>query len=197
MNTTHHAPVFFNSAKLARRTIAAAAFTTAVLATVSSASAEKIADVSFGAWNGGAFTDAHTGTFSHCAANAEYRSGVALYFSVTSKHRWSMAFSNDHWEFQRGRGYTVHYQLDDGPVIESTAIAKSKALVQVHLPASGRLLSRFQKGSVLKVITNRKAMQFTLTGAGQILSRLYKCATLHRPVLDRDHTSPATELSFF
>ena len=148
-------------AKLTRHAIAAAAMTAAIFSAAESASAAKISDITFGAWNGGAFTNNHSGRFSHCAANAEYKSGVALYFSVTSKRQWSMAFSNDLWEFQRGRHYPVYYQLDDGPIIEAEAIAKSKALVQVHLPINRYVFERFQNGRILNVTTGRKVMQFT------------------------------------
>ncbi len=184
-------------AKLTRHAIAAAAMSAAILTAAESASAAKIADLTFGAWSGGAFTNNHSGTFSHCAANADYKSGVALYFSVTSKRQWSMAFSNDLWEFQRGRHYPVYYQLDDGPIIEASAIAKSKALVQVHLPINRYVFERFQHGRILKVTTGRKVMQFTLTGAGPILSKLYDCAKQHAPLHNAEPLVSVSGPAFF
>ena len=62
---------------------AAIAMTAALAFTTTSASAEKIATLTSGAWKGGAYTSNSTGDFSHCAANARYKSGVALLFSVT------------------------------------------------------------------------------------------------------------------
>ena len=153
--------------------------TAAVLAAAPGASAGKIADLSSGAWTGGAFTNAHTGTFSHCAVNAKYKSGVALFFAVTGTRQWSMAFSAKHWRFERGQTYPLHYQVDDGPVIQAGAVAKSTALVQVHLPVNGRIFSRFQKGTTLKVAAGRKVMQFALTGAGPMLNKLVRCASHH------------------
>ncbi len=180
-----------------RQAIAAVAMTAAIFTAAESASAAKIADVTFGAWSGGAFTNSHSGTFSHCAANAEYKSGVALYFSVTSKRQWSMAFSHDLWEFQRGQNYPVYYQLDDGPVIRANAVAKSKAMVQVHLPINRHVFTRFQRGRVLNVATDHKVMQFTLTGAGPILSKLYDCAKQHAPLHYTRHLVPVSGSSFF
>ncbi|MEM8645501.1 MAG: hypothetical protein AAGF86_04075 [Pseudomonadota bacterium] len=162
-----------------RLTAAVIAATTALLAASPSASAGKISDLSSGAWTGGAFTNAHTGTFSHCAVNAKYRSGVALYFAVTGERQWSMAFSAKHWRFEQGQKYAVHYQVDDGPVIRTDAVARSAALMQVHLPVNGRVFSRFQHGTTLKVAAGRKVMRFTLTGAGPMLNKLLRCASHH------------------
>ncbi len=197
MDFTKLAYNFSNFAVFVRRSTAAVALTTIVIASASGASAGKIADLSSGAWTGGAFTNSHTGSFSHCAANAKYKSGIALYFSVTGKQQWSMAFASDHWEFQRGRTYAVRYQVDDGPVIEGIAVAKSKALVQMHLPVNGRMFSRFQKGGTLNVATNRKVMQFELTGAGPLLSKLYRCAMHHAREENTHHKVPVSEASFF
>ncbi len=152
---------------------------TAILAATSGASAGKIADLTSGAWTGGAFTNAHTGTFSHCAVNAKYRSGVALYFAVTGARQWSMAFSAKHWRFERGQKYPLHYQVDEGPVIQASGVAKSAALMQVHLPVNGRIFSRFQHGTTLKVAAGRKVMRFALTGAGPMLTKLVRCASHH------------------
>lgn len=155
------------------------AVTTAVIAASPSALAGKIANLSSGAWTGGAFTNAHTGAFSHCAVNAKYRSGVALYFAVSGARQWSMAFSARHWRFESGQTYAVHYQVDDGPVIHASAIAKGPGLMQVHLPVNGRSFSRFQHGTTLKVASGRKVMRFALTGAGPMLTKLVRCANHH------------------
>ncbi len=173
-----------------RRGLAAIVLAMAVLVPAGGASAGKIADLSSGGWSGGAFTDNHTGSFSHCAVNAKYKSGVVLYFSVSGARQWSMGFAAKHWQFERGRRYPVHYQVDDGPVIKATAVAKSTALVQVHLPVNGHIFSRFQAAGTLKVATGRKVMRFTLTGAGPMLDKLVRCAGHHAGTADAaPHTS--------
>ena len=88
MNPAHATPNHSPFAVMVRRTLAALALTAAVVATASTASAEKIADLSYGDWTGGAFTHSHSGAFSHCAVNAKYRSGIDLFFSVTGTHAW-------------------------------------------------------------------------------------------------------------
>ncbi|MCP5083156.1 MAG: hypothetical protein GY948_15825 [Alphaproteobacteria bacterium] len=190
MNTANNTQNHSEFAVMIRRTIAVVALTAAVIATASSASAEKIADLTSGDWTGGAFTHSHTGAFSHCAVNAKYKSGIALYFSVTGTRRWSMAFASKHWEFQRGRKYPLHYQIDNGPVLKGTAIARSPSLVQVFLPINGRIFSRFAGGSTLRVSTNRKVMQFVLTGARAMLPKLINCASQHAGKAGADPHSP-------
>lgn len=180
MNTQTQQPF----AAAIRRGLTAIALTGAVLASAGAASAGQIAELSSGAWNGGAFTDNHTGSFSHCAVNAKYKSGVALYFAVSGSRQWSMGFAADHWQFKRGQRYQVHYQVDDGPVIKTVAVAKSSALVQVHLPVNGRLFSRFQAASTLKVAAGRTVMRFALTGAGPMLEKLVRCASRHAATAD-------------
>ena len=177
MNPAHATPNHSPFAVMVRRTLAALALTTAIVATASTASAEKIADLSYGDWTGGAFTHSHSGAFSHCAVNAKYRSGIDLFFSVTGTRRWSMAFAADHWAFEPGRPYPVRYQIDNGPVLKGTALARSRSLVQVFLPINGRIFSRFANGSTLKVSTGRTVMQFALTGAGDMLPELMRCAS--------------------
>ena len=42
-------------------------------------------------WSGGAYTNDSTGAFSHCAAGADYASGVSLVVSATATNSWRMA----------------------------------------------------------------------------------------------------------
>ena len=112
----------------------------------------------------GAYTDNATGEFSHCAVNARYKSGVALFFSVTRDRQWSMGFANSHWNLSPGNRYPVRFQVDRGPILKSTATAKTQKMVQVHLPAKNRLFRHFKVGGMLKVAAGSKVMRFNLTG---------------------------------
>ena len=145
-------------------------------AAIGPASAEKIANVSSGPWKGGVYTSDKTGSFSHCAANARYRSGVALFFSVTRKRQWSMAFANSQWSLRHGAKYPVRFQVDNGPIMKGTAVAKTNKMVQVHLPPKDMMFQHFKAGGTLKVAAGKRVMRFSLTGTGPMLSQLYKCA---------------------
>lgn len=156
---------------------AAAIFAAALTSTATPASAEKIANLSAGAWKGGAYTNNATGAFSHCAASARYKSGISLLFAVTRGRQWSMGFTNGGWELRPGRKYPVRFQVDNGPILKATATAKSGKLVQVFLPPQNRLFRHFRTGGQLKVIAGAKRMRFNLTGTNRLLSKLYRCAT--------------------
>jgi hypothetical protein len=45
-------------------------------------------------WSIGAYTDEQSGTFSHCAASAVYKSGISLFFSVSHNLSWRMGFAS-------------------------------------------------------------------------------------------------------
>ena len=162
---------------LARSCVAAIALTAAIAATTTSASAAKIADLTSGAWKGGAYSSNSTGAFSHCAANARYKSGVALLFSVTHDRQWSMGFANSHWDLTPGRKYPVRYQVDGGPIMKGVATAKTRKMVQIHLPPKDRMFEHFKIGNTLKVAASNRVMRFKLTGTDRMLSKLFRCAT--------------------
>lgn len=166
-----------NTTKITRTFMASIALAAAIAAAPASASAEKIANLSSGAWKGGAYTSNATGNFSHCAANARYKSGVALLFSVTHDRQWSMGFFNDHWDLTPGRKYPVRYQVDSGPIMKGIATAKNPKMVQVHLPPKDRMFRHFKIGHTLKVAASNRVMRFKLTGTDRMLSKLYRCAT--------------------
>ncbi|MEM8687290.1 MAG: hypothetical protein AAGF81_08175 [Pseudomonadota bacterium] len=163
--------------KTTKSLAAAIAMTAALAFTATTASAEKIANLSSGAWKGGAYTSNATGSFSHCAANARYKSGVALLFSVTHDRQWSMGFFNDHWDLTPGRKYPVRYQVDNGPIMKGIATAKNPKMVQVHLPPKDRMFRHFKIGHTLKVAADNRVMRFKLTGTDRMLSKLYRCAS--------------------
>ncbi len=191
MTTTTNADS--RSATLTQRIFAALTITVAFAASSTPAFAEKIASDSAGAWTGGAYTDDATGQFSHCAVNARYKSGVALFFSVTRDRQWSMGFANSHWELSPGNRYPVRFQVDSGPILKGRALAKTPRMVQVHLPAKSRLFRHFKIGSTLKVATGSRVMRFNLTGTNHMLSKLYRCAVhfARQDTIGRDPFQPA------
>ncbi len=180
-------------ATLARRSVAAIAVTIAIATSAGTASAEKIVNVNSGSWKGGAYTNNATGRFSHCAANARYKSGIALFFSVTRTRQWSMGFANSHWELSPGNKYPVRFQVDGGPILKGVALAKTQKMVQVHLPANNRLFRHFKVGGTLKVAAGSKVMRFNLSGANRMLAKLYRCANhfAQRDTIGRDPFQPA------
>ena len=157
-------------------TAAAVVASTIALSTIA-VSAAEITKFKAGPWDAGAYSNNNTGAFSHCAADAEYKSGIKLIFSVTKKRQWYLGLAHRKWDLSPGNKYPVRFQVDNGPVLKSTARVLNKKVVEVFLPPRDKLFSHFRTGSQLKVVTGSKRMTFDLTGTDQMLSKLYRCAT--------------------
>lgn len=151
------------------------AIATGLIFTVRPTQAAQISTFKTGNWNAGAYSDS-SGRFSHCAANARYKSGIMLLFSVTRSGKWSMGFANGNWNLARGSRYPVAYQVDQGPIYDGVAIAKSARLVQVFLPTNSRVFNNFRYGNLLKVKAAKQLMKFNLTDTSKLLRLLLGCA---------------------
>lgn len=167
-------------AVLARHGLIALAAAGAIALSASAAGAANIAPLTVGAWKGGAYSNNTTGAFSHCAASAKYKSGIALLFSVTRKGRWSMGLASNEWNMQPGQVYPVRFQVDDGPIMNGKALAKNQKLVQISLPSNSKIFSHFRYGGQLKVKAAQKLIRFNLTGADPMLKKLVQCVTHYR-----------------
>lgn len=156
--------------------LAAAGLALVAAVSAGSADAARIAPLEIGGWSGGAYSDDQTGSFSHCAASANYRSGVSLLFSVSNDEAWSMGFSSQSWSLVPGNRYPVQFRIDRGTVIDGVAVARNPKLAQVVLPANNRLFQSFRRGNILRVAAAKKVLEFRLTDTSKLLSRLLDCA---------------------
>lgn len=148
----------------------------ALLAGALPAQAAEIAPLKIGNWKGGAYSSDQTGRFSHCAASAKYRSGIALLFSVSNDRSWSMGFSSPEWQLNPGASYPVQYRIDNGPVLNGVARAKNPKLAQIMLPADERLFKAFRYGGTLRVAAAKKVLEFRLTDTSKLLRALLGCS---------------------
>jgi len=62
-----------------------------------SASAELMYNFQVGTWSAGAYTKQNARQFNHCAASANYNSGILMSFSVSRTFAWSMGFAHPSW----------------------------------------------------------------------------------------------------
>lgn len=145
--------------------------------------AEQISSFDIGNWNGGAYTHTQTGDFSHCAASAQYRSGITLVFSIDRQLTWAMGLANESWKLAEGDSYPVRYWVDRGSDFTGTATAITATQVKIPLPGDDRLFLRMRRGSVLTVRAANQTMKFSLKSTNQMLSTLFNCAKHWR---DRD-----------
>ena len=61
--------------------------------------------ISVGNWQGGAYTNDQTGSFTHCAAGARYASGVFFLVMVDNSGGWSLGFMHEQWKLTTGRRF--------------------------------------------------------------------------------------------
>src|SRR5258705_10558223 len=110
------------------------------------ASAELMYNFPVGTWSGGAFTKQNAKQFNHCAASANYNSGVLMSFSVSRIFAWSMAFAHPSWRLTQGQTYDIAFTVDQMPPLRARAFAVGANLVEVPLADSTELFQRFRQG---------------------------------------------------
>jgi hypothetical protein len=147
-----------------------------LVATLTPASASPMRQWSVGNWHAGAYSNDASGDFSHCAANATYRSGIAVFFSISRDFHWAMAFANDAWQLQPGSTYNIAFTVDDMEPLSATAVAIGRDVVKVTLADSVELFGRFKRGHTLRVAAANRIFSFNLTNTSQLLPSLLACA---------------------
>src|SRR5881296_3691584 len=139
------------------------------------ASAELIYNFQVGTWSGGAYTKQNTKQFNHCAAAANYNSGILMSFSVSRTFAWSMAFAHRSWRLTQGQTYDIAFTVDQMPPLRARAMAVGPNLVEVPLADSTELFQRFRQGYQLRVAAAGQVLAFNLTGTSQVLPALLRC----------------------
>src|SRR5207244_299159 len=86
------------------------------------ASADMLYNFSVGSWSGGAYTKQNAKQFNHCAAAANYNSGILMSFSVSRTFAWSMAFAHGSWRLTQGQTYDIAFTVDQMPPLRARAV---------------------------------------------------------------------------
>ncbi len=155
------------------------------------AGAAELNSVKVGNWKVAAYSDDASGGFSHCASHAAYRSGVGLLFSVNKNLDWSLGFQAQRWSMKKGESYEVRYQVDNGPVRTSKAVAITATLVQMDLPDQASIFNEFRYGRVLKAEGGDERLNFALTDTQFMLAEVLRCAdTWRKRAVARNEAAP-------
>ncbi|MPZ39763.1 MAG: hypothetical protein GEU95_17225 [Rhizobiales bacterium] len=125
-----------------------------------------------GNWNG-AF--ARDGRFTHCAASANYGSGISMLFSINRQYQWSMGFANRAWRLTPGEVYNLAFAIDGGEPTHARGEAINPSHAVVQLADSASLFSRFRRGFVLRVAAANQVFTFNLEGTSAMLAQLHSC----------------------
>ncbi len=126
-------------------------------------------------WDVGTYSD-DNGGFKHCAANAEYRNGITVYFSINKNLAWSIGFSHPNWSYEIGDTFNVAFRVDRMDPVSETAKAITTSAVEIALADSGQLFRKFRRGNRLRVATENQIYDFNLNGTDEMLTVLLDCA---------------------
>ena len=154
------------------------------------ASAEQISQFKIGNWSGGGYTHTETGDFSHCAASADYKSGITLIFAINRDLTWAMVLANENWKLTAGDTYTVQYRVDRGSRYEGTATVVAPNQVKVPLPGDDALFNKFRRGTILTVDAANQTMHFQLNQTSRMLAALFDCAKYWRDRYQKPQSNP-------
>ena len=133
-------------------------------------------NIHVGNWKGGAFTDDHTGAFSHCGATSIFDNGVILVVGLNATRSWLLGFASPGFHLTKGNTVPVDVTFDGQSQARLFATANSGIMATAVLPPN--VARTFQKASLMVVTTgNSNALQFNLTSTGPLLAVLAECVT--------------------
>lgn len=127
-----------------------------------------------GNWAGGAY-DAN-GKFSHCVVQSGYRSGITMYFSVSSNSSWRVGWSYPSWQLTVGQKVPVSVSVDGAANYQLQAVAASNVLVTAELPETADVFNQFRRGMRLNVNALGNNYTFNLDGTFAALTEIVNCA---------------------
>ena len=139
------------------------------------AAADTLYEFPVGTWSAGAYSKQSSRQFNHCAAAANYNSGITMLFSVSRSYAWSMSFANRSWRLTQGQAYDIAFTVDQATPLRARAIAIGPNQVEVPLADSTELFQRFRQGNQLRVAAAGQVFAFNLTGTSQVLPALLRC----------------------
>jgi S1-C subfamily serine protease len=126
------------------------------------------------AWMGGAYANDSNGVFSHCAAGANYESGVSLIVSQTTTGSWRLGFASQRFSFKHGDALPIDVTFDGQSQARLFATANTSLMVSAILPPN--VARAFQK-SLMVAVAGGTPYQFNLTSTGPLLAAIANCVT--------------------
>lgn len=142
--------------------------------------AEQISGSSFSSdnWVGAAYTFDETGSFSHCAISARYKSGNTLYFSINSDATVSIAVSGQ-LGLQRGQRFPVALYIDRRQPFYGNAEAVDENFALLNLDNFSAAMDAFKRGFVLKIEALGQLSEYSLQGTYRALTAARECVERH------------------
>jgi hypothetical protein len=130
----------------------------------------------FGGWEGSAYYDSGSGTFSHCVIAAEYASGDTLLFSVTQAATVTVGISSPAIQLPPGQAIPVAIYVDRRRPFFGTATVQSPGFATLSIPEFDRSLESFKRGFGMVVEGGGLRGEYDLSGTFRALEQTRQCA---------------------
>ncbi len=136
--------------------------------------AEKIRSVSVPkGWKGAAYaTD--SGYFSHCVANARYKSKFSIFVSISGDYKWKLAFLDHRKRLSNGRT-VARIRIDGSRWFSFRTQVKKNNFFVLNMPANSRVVRSFRQGRRLYLDVDGSDYPFNLTNTNRLLPALARC----------------------
>jgi S1-C subfamily serine protease len=131
--------------------------------------------INVGNWQGGAYTNDQTGSFSHCAAGARYASGVYFVVMIDNSGGWSLGFMHEQWRLTTGETFPLTLTFDGQQPFNVHGVPVADKLVRVPMPGNSSLIAQFRKAKGMTAYTQGRLFQFNLDQTAQLLPVLAHC----------------------
>jgi S1-C subfamily serine protease len=162
------------------RFIAAAVLMSAVAFNLSAEARGPYGSINVGNWKGGAFTNDQSGAFSHCAAGAQYTSGIYFVVMIDGNGGWSLGFAHDQWTLTAGQAFPLTLTFDGQQPFNVHGVPIGDKLVRVPMPSNSSLIAQFRRAKAMTAYTQGRLFQFNLDQTAQLLPVLTNCVARTR-----------------
>ena len=142
-----------------------------LIAAPSTASARgPYGSINVGNWKGGAYTNDQSGAFSHCAAGAQYESGIYFVVTINDKAGWTLGFAHEKWTFKTDQAFPIALTFDGQAPFNVHGVPLADKLLQVPMPDNSSLIAQFRKAKGMTAYTQGHLFQFKLDQTAQLLA---------------------------
>lgn len=158
---------------------AIAALTAATITVAAPARAETLETFTVGQWEGAAFANEESGTFTHCAVLADHDNGFTTGFSMGANGNWALDLIREDWDLEAGEAEELAVRIDQGQARELQGQTAAPKHMRALMPKDDALIEALRKGRTLFVTRGTETHAFSLAGSSKALAALEECVARH------------------
>lgn len=139
-------------------------------------SAGELSKASFedGLWRGG-LERATDDNSDECWARTTFDNGTDFTLAKKRDGNWTLRISSPSWVLPFTRHFTMAAQVDFYPVLEITAEAKSKTMLEIAGSGQNALFSLIENGHTIDLTAEGFNAKYSLEGSAKIIERIRTC----------------------